>query len=99
MRERTSNISYAFRHIFRVINVSFLHFSQKRYGPTDGPTDRRTYPLLEMQGHTEDPDILAITDSWTNEITSNGYLDINGYEMMREGIGRIRIRGEEGQLD
>ena len=51
-----------FRRIFCAVNVTFLHFSRKRYGPTDGPTDgrtdgptdrptdRRTYPLIEMRG-------------------------------------------------
>ena len=58
MRERTSNISNEFRHIFCAVNVAFLHFSQKRYGRTDRRTDgrtdrrtdRRTYPLIEMRG-------------------------------------------------
>ena len=42
MREHKSNISNEFRHIICAVNVSFLHFSQERYGPTDGPTDGRT---------------------------------------------------------
>ena len=54
MRERTSIISNEFCRIFYVMNVSFLHFSRKRYGPTDrrmdGRTDGRTYPLIEMRG-------------------------------------------------
>ena len=55
MRECTAIISNEFRHIFCAVNVSFPHFSRKRYGRTDGrtdgPTDRRTdgrtHPLIE----------------------------------------------------
>ena len=58
MREGKSNISNEFRLIFCAVNVSFLHFSRKRYGRTDrrtdgrtdGPTEGRTDPLIEMRG-------------------------------------------------
>ena len=45
---------YAFRIIFVHKILNFMHFSQKHYihtdGPTDGPTNGRTHPLIEMRG-------------------------------------------------
>ena len=41
---------YAFLIISVHKTLNFMHFSQKHYIRTDGRTDRRTYPLIEIRG-------------------------------------------------
>ena len=53
MRGRKLNVSNEFRHVFCAVNISFLQFSRKHYGPTDKPSyrDARTHLKMNAAGN------------------------------------------------